>query len=102
MFQGDKGQKLLELTKRFKGDDRFKLDPRFMEEDGDGEKESNGDGMSRSTYQLSGRHCGLLHPLHVYVAFLDVSRLCGGDGTFNEKRIVQAKRRVRMMRRSGS
>jgi hypothetical protein len=47
VFQGEKGQKLLELSRRFKGDDRFKLDSRFID---DGEDERVGaDGDKHGT-----------------------------------------------------
>ncbi|XP_023232695.1 nucleolar protein 8-like isoform X2 [Centruroides sculpturatus] len=41
-FEGKKGQKLLELQTRFKNDERFQLDERFLESDDDGGNEKEG------------------------------------------------------------
>lgn len=35
-FEGEKGEKLRRLQDRFQGDNRFKMDSRFLEDDGDG------------------------------------------------------------------
>lgn len=48
-FEGEKGEKLRRLQDRFQGDNRFKLDSRFLEDD-----DSDGDGVNVQANQMHG------------------------------------------------